>query len=231
MSRLGDRLARYARQKPLHTAIADEQGRTLHWRALHDTVMRQAHRLRLELSASRRPVALSADQGLSWCVADLALLEAGIPCLPLPAFFTPDQTAHALRHSGAQAILHAKGNYGFEIQMLPPSDPVDLPPGTAKISYTSGSTGTPKGICLGRNHLLEVAQAVVDTVGPAHVGSHLSILPPGILLENVAGLYATLLARRNLPRMVTAGPWDLRCRLHRTWMRWSLPSTAPAQRH
>lgn len=225
MSRMTDRLARHARHKPMHTAISDEQGRTLTWRTLHESVLQQALRLRDELPAARRPVALVADQGLSWCVADLALLEAGVPCLPLPSFFTRDQTAHALRHCGAQAIVRAAGSHGFDIEVLPPTARVDLPAGTAKISYTSGSTGDPKGICLGRAHLLQVAQAVVDTVGPAHIGRHLSILPPGILLENVAGLYATLLAggsyvawsqqavgltlpfRPDLDAMVTAIDW------------------------
>ena len=43
-------------------------------------------------------------------------------------------------------------------------------------------------------HLLEVANAVVVAVGHEHAGRHLALLPPGILLETVAGLYATLLA-------------------------------------
>jgi hypothetical protein len=71
---------------------------------------------------------------------------------------------------------------------------IPLPPGTSKISFTSGSTGTPKPVCLSADHLLSVAQSVVDHVGDSHAGRHLPLLPPGILLETVAGFYATMLA-------------------------------------
>jgi pyrroloquinoline quinone (PQQ) biosynthesis protein C len=134
------------------------------------------------------PVAMAFDHGIASCVADIALLEAGIPALPLPGFFTADQKSHALRQSGATAILSA-----VDVTLLDSPDVV-LHPGTAKISFTSGSTGTPKGICLSAAHMLGVAQAVVNTLGDAHAGRHLALLPPAILLENVAGFYATLLA-------------------------------------
>jgi hypothetical protein len=42
--------------------------------------------------------------------------------------------------------------------------------------------------------MLAVAGAVVAHVGQDHAGRHLALLPPGILLENVAGFYAALLA-------------------------------------
>jgi acyl-CoA synthetase (AMP-forming)/AMP-acid ligase II len=194
MSRMEECLAGHAWRTPERIAIADELGSKLTWEALHDRVNRQARRLRNELVDPRRPVALAMDQGISWCVADLALLEVGVPCVPLPAFFTSAQTARALEHCGAQAILRAADTHDFSVSALQPTSAVALPAGTAKISYTSGSTGEPKGICLSAPHLMLVAQAVVDSVGSVYVGKHLPILPPGILLENVAGLYAALLA-------------------------------------
>ncbi len=42
--------------------------------------------------------------------------------------------------------------------------------------------------------MLAVAGAVVNAVGAEHAGRHLALLPPAILLENIAGLYATILA-------------------------------------
>jgi pyrroloquinoline quinone (PQQ) biosynthesis protein C len=42
--------------------------------------------------------------------------------------------------------------------------------------------------------MLTVAQAVVEGLGSEHAGRHLALLPSGILLETVAGLFATLLA-------------------------------------
>ncbi|MEO8308605.1 MAG: AMP-binding protein [Pseudomonadota bacterium] len=194
MKRLSDCLAAHARRTPDRVAISDEQGRSLTWKELHERVTRRSWRLRQDLGNLRWPVALAMDQGIAWCVADLALLEAGVPCLPLPAFFTPEQRAHVLRESGAQAILYESNARDFDIDALMDRSSVPLPSETSKVSYTSGSTGTPKGICLSAGHLLAVAQAVVDSVGSAYVGKHLPILPPGILLENVAGLYATMLA-------------------------------------
>ena len=122
-------------------------------------------------------------------VAELALLEAGIPVLSLPPFFTPDQADYARRLCGARNfdLSAAPASRDSSVQSL-------LPDATARISFTSGSTGAPKGICLSAPHLLEVAGAVVAAVGSEHAGRHLALLPPGILLETVAGLYATLLA-------------------------------------
>lgn len=68
-----------------------------------------------------------------------------------------------------------------------------LPTGTGKITYTSGSTGAPKGVCLGNARLLRQAAALAEAVGIERP-RHLSLLPLPVLLENVAGAYAALLA-------------------------------------
>lgn len=153
-----------------------------------------AHRL-IETCRDGRPVAVALDQGLENCLADLALLLAGLPAVPLPSFFTPQQRDHAMQAAGASVILTADPNDadGISIQPIATGDAF-IPEGTAKISFTSGSTGTPKGVCLSAGHLLAVAQSVVDRIGKGNAGRHLALLPPGILLENVAGFYATLLA-------------------------------------
>ncbi|BBD99980.1 AMP-dependent synthetase [Sphingobium amiense] len=132
---------------------------------------------RVEAMAARveggAPVVLSLDHGVDAAVRELALLEAGAPVLSLPAFFTAEQVDHA-RSACA--------------------DPAALPTGTARITFTSGSTGTPKGVCLSAAHMLGVAQSVVDALGSGHAGRHCALLPPGILLETVAGFFATMIA-------------------------------------
>jgi long-subunit acyl-CoA synthetase (AMP-forming) len=139
-----------------------------------------------------RSIALELDHGLDACLMELALMQAGLPVLSLPRFFTADQTRHALAASGAQArfvtsaeISDARSCNGA---------PVAIPGETARITFTSGSTGTPKGVCLSAAHQISVAQSVVDAVGTQHAGRHLALLPSGILLETVAGFFATLLA-------------------------------------
>jgi acyl-coenzyme A synthetase/AMP-(fatty) acid ligase len=102
------------------------------------------------------------------------------------SFFTDAQRIHAIATCGASL---SDAPSGGAIPTAP-----SLPEGTARITFTSGSTGTPKGICLSADHMMEVAASVVAAVGDHHAGRHLALLPPGILLETVAGLFATLLA-------------------------------------
>jgi len=133
-------------------------------------------------------IGLALDNGIDWVLADLALLRLGRACVPLPPFFTDGQCEAALADAGAVAMIGAGG-----IVLL--DHPVAaVPDGTAKISYTSGSTGTPKGVCLSDALMLATAGAVVERVGEERAGVHLPLLPLAVLLENVAGLYATLLA-------------------------------------
>jgi long-subunit acyl-CoA synthetase (AMP-forming) len=68
-----------------------------------------------------------------------------------------------------------------------------LPSGTGKITFTSGSTGRPKGVCLGNRQLLAQASALASAAGLERP-RHLCLLPLSTLLENVAGVYAPLLA-------------------------------------
>ncbi|MGZ3197106.1 MAG: AMP-binding protein [Croceibacterium sp.] len=134
--------------------------------------------------------ALQRDHGVETALLELAFLEAGIPVLSVPQFFTDGQRQHAIDSCGATQLFSGRNSAG----LFSPSRPVALPTGTARITFTSGSTGNPKGVCLSEDHLLLVAEEVIRAVGIAHAGRHLALLPPGILLETVAGFFATLLA-------------------------------------
>jgi long-subunit acyl-CoA synthetase (AMP-forming) len=150
---------------------------------------------------------LWADNGLAWVICDLACQVAELPFLPLPLYFTAAQCAHALREGGIDAVLSPTpdvlpctyvlsgdeplagfGLYQARLDKLPA-----LPPGTGKLTFTSGSTGTPKGVCLSNAQLLRQARVLADVVG-LKAPRHLCVLPLATLLENVAGVYAPLLA-------------------------------------
>jgi long-subunit acyl-CoA synthetase (AMP-forming) len=152
-------------------------------------------------------LALLADNSLAWVICDLACQVAEIPFLPLPPYFTAEQCAHALHSGGIDAVLSPATSRLPEAYVLKGDEPLPgfglhharldtvpaLPPGTGKLTFTSGSTGTPKGVCLSNVQLLRQARVLAEVVGLS-APRHLCVLPLATLLENVAGVYAPLLA-------------------------------------
>ncbi|WP_206202775.1 AMP-binding protein [Thioalkalivibrio sp. XN279] len=179
-------------------------GRERSWTATE--VLAEAHGLAGRL-APGRVVGVLADNGPAWVVADLACQVAGAVHLPLPEFFNTGQLRHVLEQSGADTVITAHPerigaiDLGFSVVgrwqglhwMRRVTDPVVLPQGTAKISFTSGSTGTPKGVCLGLAGLHDTAAALCERLGALPLQRHLAVLPLALLLENVAGVYAPIL--------------------------------------
>jgi long-chain acyl-CoA synthetase len=171
--------------------------------------------------AGTRVLAVLADNGPAWVIADLAALRAGAVHLPLPGFFSQPQLAHALEQSAADTLLTdqpariaeldlgfvTNGEWNGLTRMQRSVPAVFLPTGTAKISFTSGSTGAPKGVCLGAAGLMATARALVDRLANLPIDRHLAVLPLSLLLENCAGIYAPLLrgARDLSARSVLAG--------------------------
>ncbi len=169
--------------------------------------------------------ALLADNGCPWAIADLALLAAGVPNVPLPGYFTPAQMRHVLTDAGLDAVLTDQPaaitglGLGFDAAGLAPGSgltllrrplPVgqaSLPAGTAKVTYTSGSTGEPRGVCLSAGALLTVARSLAAATAGLGLDRHLCLLPLPTLLENVAGIYAALLsgASCDLPSLAATG--------------------------
>lgn len=169
--------------------------------------------------------ALLADNGCPWAIADLALLEAGLPNVPLPGYFTPAQMRHVLTDAGLDAVLTDQPTAitglelgfaaagiapGSGLTLLRRSLPVgqaSLPPGTAKVTYTSGSTGEPRGVCLSAEALATVARSLAAATAGLGLDRHLCLLPLPTLLENVAGIYAALLsgASCELPSLADTG--------------------------
>lgn len=166
-------------------------------------------------------VALQADNGLRWIIADLALQlcidkSTSFLSVPIPLFFSPHQTLHVLRTSGIDAVLTDSGvdldglaaegllsnsaddrsetvAAGLRLVRLNAQTTPVIPPHTRKITFTSGTTGTPKGVCLSLAHQQTVAWSLACAIG-LDSPRHLCLLPLSTLLENLAGVYAPLLA-------------------------------------
>ncbi|MDR2219030.1 MAG: AMP-binding protein [Methylobacillus sp.] len=164
-----------------------------------------------------RVIGLALDNGPLWAMMDLAAMQARIPLVPLPFFFSAGQIAHAIRDAGMDCIhtdqprqfeqLLASMGIGvrerseFLIHGQPVTEfrlsgiaPVELPPATAKITYTSGTTGNPKGVCLDSDAMLSVAHSLLDATGMSPQDNHVALMPLSTLLENIAGLHVPLLA-------------------------------------
>jgi long-subunit acyl-CoA synthetase (AMP-forming) len=149
-----------------------------------------------------RTVAYRLPNSLDWIALDLALLRSGRTAIPIPDFFSPAQEAYALTAGGVDHYVttgpvpdgFAAMDLVRSIRLLKAANAgtVALHQETAKVTFTSGTTGRPKGVCLSAGQMLATASAIQQALGGEGIRQHLCALPLSLLLENVAGVYASL---------------------------------------
>jgi long-chain acyl-CoA synthetase len=176
------------------------------------SVVEQRSRQLQQLGARR--IALFLDNGIDWALWDLATLHAGLVGVPVPGFFSSSQQVHVLDSAAIDCLIGPPSTLfsalGFSTSSVagvlqrPRAVASELPAGTCKITYTSGTTGQPKGVCLDIASQLAVAQSLVHASASCQVERHLCVLPLATLLENIAGVYAPLLAGAQIELMPMA---------------------------
>jgi long-chain acyl-CoA synthetase len=204
-------IGRHAAAHPRRTALSDDV-RDMSYAELNAAIAESGARIR---AGTTKAVALCLENSFEWVIADLALLAARLPCVPLPAFFSAQQQAHALADAGVECLITDRPDacltrlrsgglpaaHGSELRIagrrlgriwIGASRQV-MPAGTVKVTYTSGTTGHPKGVCVGESALAAVVRSLVMTCGLNADDRHLAALPLATLLENVA-VYAVLAA-------------------------------------
>ncbi|MBX9447271.1 AMP-dependent synthetase/ligase [Dickeya chrysanthemi] len=192
-----DMLEQQARRRP-HAIALHGETRTWSWQQYHEAVITVAARLR---SLGVKRLALEADNSPEWAIIDLACLAGEVVIIPVPPFFTEAQKTWVRASASIDAQIGGELLAGWQEHHFPfgrmqtrtISDPVLLPVGTAKITYTSGTTGEPKGVCLSQSGMFWTAQTLATALHTLNLDKHLVLLPLSILLENVCGLYIPLL--------------------------------------
>ncbi len=200
MSRVLQAITQRAVARPDKIALA-QGARRLTYAELAEEIERVSQALSQALPDGPGCVGVSLGNGIAWVIIDLALIQLRRAALPLPVFFTETQAENALRDAGADWVVSSEeGGVPTKIAgetvwlRRREGDATRLHANTAKVTYTSGSTGMPKGVCLSQAQMERVAASIVQRFGVAFAGVHAPILPLGVLLENVAGLYSALLA-------------------------------------
>lgn len=179
--------------------------------ALHSAMLELA---RLLQKARISVLGMWMDNTPQWVISDLAVLQSGICAVPLATFFSSAQIANAITDAGVQAVLTddadtfisragelevvsvvsvnvaGKQLHLIKLQTAAVEHAADI----VKITYTSGTTGNPKGVMLSWNNIAGVVDSLVAAVKLTEQDRHMPLTPLAVLLENIAGVYATLQA-------------------------------------
>lgn len=180
-----------------------------------DTELRDRSQAMAALLSSQIPpnriIGVYVENSVNWAALDLALAAKQLIAVPIPEFFTSEQKKHLVRSESISAIVvsssrvteldlsgweavELSGFSGLRLYRLGVCGPARFHPAwSGKLTFTSGTTGSPKPVALANEQLWAVSHSLAQTFESLGIKRHLCMLPLSILLENVAGLYTSLL--------------------------------------
>lgn len=144
-----------------------------------------------------------------WAIGYLAIVRAGLICVPVDRLLSEAEILHILRHSEASGVI-ASENYIDKIEAVKgelsnlkyviPMDSIkklvaakDIPTGKldpdslAVLIFTSGTTGTAKAVMLSHNNILSNLRAVEQMIPLDENDTLVSIIPMHHTFEGTAG--------------------------------------------
>lgn len=144
-----------------------------------------------------------------WAIGYLAIVRAGLICVPVDRLLSEAEILHILRHSEASGVI-ASENYIDKIEAVKgelsnlkyviPMDSIkklvatkDIPAGKldpdslAVLIFTSGTTGTAKAVMLSHNNILSNLRAVEQMIPLDENDTLVSIIPMHHTFEGTAG--------------------------------------------
>ncbi len=144
-----------------------------------------------------------------WAIGYLAIVRAGLICVPVDRLLSEAEILHILRHSEVSGVI-ASENYIDKIEAVKgelsnlkyviPMDSIkklvatkDIPTGKldpdslAVLIFTSGTTGTAKAVMLSHNNILSNLRAVEQMIPLDENDTLVSIIPMHHTFEGTAG--------------------------------------------
>lgn len=178
------------------------------YRELKDRVLAlKKYLLDLGLKPGERFCVLG-ENSPEWAIAYLAIVRAGLICVPLDALHSEAELIHIIRESEARGVicseLHKykidsiKGELKNlkwliemkEIKKLPTADEpeVDINPDSlAVLIFTSGTTGLAKGVMLSHRNIISNLESIEEVIPVYSTDSFVSIIPMHHTFEATCG--------------------------------------------